>query len=443
MRRSKSYVVPCLAARIAFLVAYMNKVFRPAILVSAPASGQGKTLVTAALARAWRNQGLNVQAFKCGPDFIDSMILQAATGRPVYNLDLGMCGLEDGKAQLFRAAQTADVIVVEGVMGLYDGTPSTADIAKAFGLPVALTIDASGMAQTFAAVAHGLYGFEPSLKRGGVIANKVGSAGHTTMLKDCLSEHTPWIGALIKNEQLSLPERHLGLHLAQEISDIDARIAAAAEMLDKELPLPPTISFDAPNTQALSKPLAGKTIAIARDAAFCFIYPANIDCLENLGANLIYFSPLNDQHLPEADAYWLPGGYPELHLEAISQNSAMRSSLQQAANAGKAILAECGGMMALGQTLNGNLTFAVLEGSSQIQTKLQGLGTQHLQTPDGNIGAHTFHYGKFETTTAVSHTANSRYGQGEAVYRQNKITASFLHFYFPSNPALAARFFAS
>lgn len=443
MRRSKSYVVPCLAARFAFLVAYMNKVFRPAILVSAPASGQGKTLVTAALARAWRNQGLNVQAFKCGPDFIDSMILQAATGRPVYNLDLGMCGLEDGKAQLFRAAQTADVIVVEGVMGLYDGTPSTADIAKAFDLPVALAIDASGMAQTFGAVAHGLYDFEPSIKRAGVIANKVGSAVHATMLKGCLSEHTPWIGALIKDEQLSLPERHLGLHLAQEISDIDARIEAAAQMLDTELPLPPTISFDAPNTQALSKPLAGKTIAIARDAAFCFIYPANIDCLENLGANLIYFSPLNDQHLPEADAYWLPGGYPELHLEAISQNSAMHSSLQQAANAGKAILAECGGMMALGQTLNGSPTFAVLEGSSQIQTKLQGLGTQHLQTPDGNIGAHTFHYGKFETSTAVSHTANSRYGQGEGVYRQNNITASFLHFYFPSNPALAARFFAS
>lgn len=422
----------------------------PAILVSAPASGQGKTLVTAALARAWRNQGLNVIAFKCGPDFIDSMVLQAATGRPVYNLDLGMCGLEDGKAQLYRAAQTADVIVVEGVMGLYDGTPSTADIAKTFDLPVALAIDASGMAQTFAAVAHGLYSFEPSLKRAGVIANKVGSTGHASMLKDCLSTNTPWLGALMNDEQLSLPERHLGLHLAQEISDIDARIEAAAQMLGNQLPLPPTVSFDAPNRPILTKPLTGKTIAIARDAAFCFIYPANLDCLEALGAKLVYFSPLNDPNLPKADAYWLPGGYPELHLEAISQNNTMRSSLQQAAASNKSILAECGGMMALGDNLNGIGAFGVLEGNSQIQATLQGLGTQHLtfgdsasesSSPHNTIGAHTFHYGKFDTPMPPAYTATSRYGTGEAVYRQGSITASFLHFYFPSNPALAAKFF--
>lgn len=421
----------------------MNNISRPAFLVSAPASGQGKTLVTAAFARAWRNRGLNVQAFKSGPDFIDSMILQAATGRPVYNLDLGMCGLDDGKAQLYRAAQSADVILVEGVMGLYDGTPSTADIAKTFDLPVALVIDASAMAQTFAAVVQGLYDFKPSLKRAGVVANQVGSEGHASLLKDCVNEHAPWLGALIKNEQLCLPERHLGLHLAQEISDIDARIEAAAEMLGNELPLPPSVSFEPPNTPAFTKALAGKTIAIARDAAFCFIYPANIDCLENLGASLVYFSPLSDQQIPEADAYWLPGGYPELHLEAIRQNKGMLEALQHVAKAGKPILAECGGMMALGQTLNGSQTFGLLEGHSQIEAKLQGLGTQHVQTSAGTIGAHTFHYGKFETQTAISHTANSQYGQGEAVYRQHNITASFLHFYFPSNPMVAARFFSS
>lgn len=430
----------------------VNQISCSAILVSAPASGQGKTLVTAALARAWRNQGLNVIAFKCGPDFIDSMVLQAATGRPVYNLDLGMCGLEDGKAQLYRAAQTADVIVVEGVMGLYDGTPSSADIAKAFDLPVALAIDASGMAQTFAAVAHGLYSFEPSLKRAGVIANKVGSTGHASMLKDCLPAHTPWLGALIKDEQLSLPERHLGLHLAQEISDIDARIEAAAQMLGNELPLPRTVSFDAPDKQALTKPLTGKTIAIAQDAGFCFIYPANIDCLADLGAKLVYFSPIKDQSLPEANAYWLPGGYPEFHLDLISKNSAMRSGLQHAVASNKPILAECGGMMALGTSLNGLSTFGILEGSSEIQSKLQGLGTQHLtfgdntsegNLPDSTIGAHTFHYGKFDTPMQPAYIATSRYGKGEAVYCQGSVTASFLHFYFPSNPALAAKFFSS
>lgn len=435
----------------------MNKISCPAILVSAPASGQGKTLVTAALARAWRNQGLIVQAFKCGPDFIDSMILQAATGRPVYNLDLGMCGLEDGKAQLYRAAQVADVIIVEGVMGLYDGTPSTADIAKAFNLPVVLAIDAGGMAQTFAAVAHGLYSFEPTLQRAGVIANKVGSAGHAQMLQESLGistvPPTPWLGALINDEQLSLPERHLGLHLAQEIGDLDARIDAAAQMLGDALPLPAAVSFEAPQQLTLATPLAGKTIAIAQDAAFCFTYPANIDCLAALGAKLIYFSPLNDQSLPKADAYWLPGGYPELHLETISQNSAMRNSLQQAAASNKLILAECGGMMALAEHLNGLNAFGVLKGSSEIQTKLQGLGTQHLtldadtsenkQLQSSSIGAHTFHYGKFDTPMQPTYTANSRYGKGEAVYCQGSVTASFLHFYFPSNPALAAKFFTS
>jgi cobyrinic acid a,c-diamide synthase len=421
----------------------------PAVLVSAAASGQGKTLVTAALARAWRNRGLTVQAFKCGPDFIDSMILQVATGRPVYNLDLGMCGLEDAKAQLYNAAMHADVIIAEGVMGLYDGTPSTADIAKTFDLPVALVIDAGGMAQTFAAIAHGLYDFEPTLKRAGLIANKVGSPGHATMLKDALASHaqhtnvaTPWLGALVKDEKFSLPERHLGLHLAHEISDIEQRIEAAAQMLGADSPLPPIVEFEAPTQAMLPNLLQGKTIAIARDAAFCFIYQANIDCLQAMGANLIYFSPLQAD-LPEADAYWIPGGYPELHLETISQNTEMRSGLAKAANAGKPILAECGGMMALGQQINGSPTFDLIAGTSEIQPKLQGLGTQHVTTEQGTIGAHTFHYGRFDTSMSPSYVAKSKYRTGEAVYIENNITSSFLHFYFPSNPTMAAQFFLS
>jgi cobyrinic acid a,c-diamide synthase len=422
-------------------------------LVSAAASGQGKTLVTAALARAWRNRGLTVQAFKCGPDFIDSMILQVATGRPVYNLDLGMCGLADAQAQLYQAAQQADVIIAEGVMGLYDGTPSTADIAKTFNLPVALVIDASGMAQTFAAVAHGLYDFEPRLLRAGVIANKVGSTGHATMLKDAISNSTkrahpsnqdiPWLGALLKDAQFSLPERHLGLHLAHEISDIEQRIEAAAQMLGADLPLPPIVNFEAPNVQVLPHLLKGKTIAVARDAAFCFIYPANIDCLKAMSAEVVYFSALDDVALPEADAYWIPGGYPELHLERIQQNTQMQASLKAAKQAGKPILAECGGMMALGQSINGSPTFDVITGESTMQAKLQGLGTQHLTTPQGIIGAHTFHYGQFQTPLPPAHVANSKYRQGEAVYVDGSVTASFLHFYFPSNPIMAAQFFLS
>ena len=421
----------------------MSSISCPAVLVSAPASGQGKTLCTAALARAWRNRGLKVQCFKSGPDFLDSMILEVATGRPVYNLDLGMCSADDGAAQLYQAAQTADVILVEGVMGLYDGAPSSADLALQFDLPVLVTIDASAMAQTFSAIAAGLLSYNLALKPAGVIANKLGSVGHGKLLQEALPKHLSWFGALLKEDAFTLPERHLGLHRAAEIKDLEAKIEAAAKALrdSSDLPLPPLVTFNPPAQAALPQLLAGRTIAIARDAAFCFIYPANVACLQAMGATLIYFSPIADNNLPEAHGYWLPGGYPELHLADLKQNTRMKAGLKAALEAGKPILAECGGMMALGETLNGEAAFGLLAGHSTIEPKLQGLGTQTLATAHGTLAAHTFHYGKFETSLNMAHQATSQYGSGEAVYRQRGITASFLHFYFPSNPAASAAIF--
>lgn len=417
-----------------------------AMLMAAPASGQGKTMTTAALARAYCHRGLRVQAFKCGPDFIDGMILEVATGKPVYNLDLGMCGEADAQRLLHQAAQDNDVILLEGVMGLYDGNPSCADIAERFGIPVALVINAKAMAQTFAAIAYGLYAFRPVLKRAGVIANQVGSDGHAKMIQEALPAYISWLGAMKYDAQLSLPERHLGLHLAQEITDIDQRIEAAAQLLGPDIPLPPAVYFSAPEQPAITPLLQGKTIAVAKDAAFCFTYQANLDLLQALGAKVAFFSPLHDAQLPAADAYWLPGGYPELHLEQLQHNHSMRESLHATAVAGKPILAECGGMLALGERLNGQPVFGLLPGHSEIQTKLQGLGTQHAtfsstSGDSASIGAHTFHYGKFETDLPVIAQGKGKYGAGEPVYRQNNIIASFLHFYFPSNPTLAAQFF--
>lgn len=421
----------------------MNEILCPAVLVSAPASGQGKTLSTAALARAWKNRGLNVRAFKCGPDFLDPMVLEKATGQPVYNLDLGMCGEQDGLVRLYSAAQTADIIIVEGVMGLYDGTPSSADIAVRFGLPVMVTIDASGMAQTFGAVASGLLAYQPELTPAGVLANKVGSIGHANMLRESLPPHLSWFGALLRDEAIALPERHLGLFRASEVDDIEARIEAAAIALANsgDLPLPPLVTFKQPAASTTPALLAGKTIAIARDEAFCFIYPANLDCLNELGATLEFFSPLHDKFLPEADAYWLPGGYPELHLKEISENIAMHEALKSACIAGKPILAECGGLMALSESINGTPTFKLLAGNSKIESRFQGLGTQHVMLPEGELGAHTFHYGSFSTPLTAAFQASSKRGQGEAVYQQGNITASFLHFYFASNPQAAASLF--
>nr|WP_294840702.1 cobyrinate a,c-diamide synthase [uncultured Methylotenera sp.] len=414
-----------------------------ALLVSAPASGQGKTFITAALARAWRNQGLRVQAFKCGPDFLDPMILEVATGRPVYNLDFTMCGESDAEAQLYRAAQDADLIIVEGVMGLYDGSPSSADIAVRFNLPVLLTIDAGGMAQTFGALANGLLSHKPDLIPAGVLANKTGSAGHGKLLQDSLPPHLNWFGALQKNEALSLPERHLGLFRAGEISDLEQKIEQAANALAPDLPLPPSVTFNAPTTAAIAKPLAGKVIAIARDEAFCFIYQANLDSLTDMGARLEFFSPLHDQALPEADAYWLPGGYPELHLNEISNNLAMKHALQAALTANKPILAECGGMMALSAHLNDEPCFGLLPGVSKIEERLQGLGSLKAAFPDGELGAHTFHYGSFTTELPPIASAKTRFGKVENIYQHGSILASFLHFYFASNPNLAAQLFTA
>lgn len=421
----------------------MNPISCPAVLISAPASGQGKTLITAALARAWRNRGLRVQAFKCGPDFLDPMILATATGRPVYNLDFTMCSEADGEAQLYRAAQNADLIIVEGVMGLYDGTPSSADIAQRFNLPVIITIDAGGMAQTFGALASGLLGYRPELVGAGVLANKVGSDGHAKLLRDSLPPHLSWFGALAKNENLSLPERHLGLFRASEITDLEEKIETAATALAElsALPLPPAVVFNAPAQATLPQLLNNKTIAIARDEAFCFIYQANLDCLTDMGAKLKFFSPLHDQTLPEADAYWLPGGYPELHLDAISQNSTMRDALNTVLIANKPILAECGGMMALSESIDGKPTFGLLPGNSQIHKRLQGLGSLKADLPQGPLGAHTFHYGSFETTLDPIASAATRFGKTENVYLHSSIHASFLHFYFASNPEATAKLF--
>lgn len=415
----------------------------PALLLSAPASGQGKTLCTAALARAWRDRGLKVQVFKCGPDFLDPMILQVASGKPVYNLDLGMCGISEAQRLLHRAARENDVILLEGVMGLFDGTPSSADIALQFGIPVALAIDASAMAQTFGAMAAGLLGFDNAIQPAGVIANRIGGKGHADFLRTSLPGNIPWLGALPASQAYSLPERHLGLYRAGEIEDIEQRIQSAAHALSESsaLPLPPAVDFRPADRQDFPQLLTGKTIAIARDEAFCFIYPANVECLEAMGAHLEYFSPLHDEAAPDADAYWLPGGYPELHMPAISSNYSMRDSLKQAYNSGKPILAECGGMMALSESIDGQAAFGLLPGHSRVEKQLQGIGTQTLTIGQTSINTHTFHHGVFETSLQPQLFSETPYGKGEVFYRHGSISASFLHFYFPSNPQAAAGFF--
>ena len=323
------------------------------VLVSAVASGQGKTTVTAALARKFKRQGQRVRVFKTGPDFIDPMLLERASGAPVQSLDLWIVGLDACRQLLAQAALEADVILIEGVMGLYDGNPSSADLARAFGVPVLAVIDAAAMAQTAGALVLGLRDYGP-VDLAGVIANRVGSAGHAAMVADSL-RGVPLLGSLPRQAH-SLPERHLGLVLPGEVAELEQLLDQLAEQLQFDdaawqrlalttLPAPP--AYEPPVAA-----LAGKTIAIARDAAFAFLYPANLACLCELGADLCFFSPLADQPVPlDADALYLPGGYPELHTATLAQADNWQQSVRDFHAAGKPIVAECGGMMVLAETL--------------------------------------------------------------------------------------------
>ncbi len=423
----------------------------PAVLISAPASGQGKTTVTAALARYHRNRGLRVRVFKTGPDFLDPMILGRACGHPVEPLHLWMVGEAACRALLFEAAREADLILVEGSMGLFDGEPSGADLAAAFNLPVLALIDAGGMAQTFGAVVHGLRGYRPGLAFAGVIANRVGGPGHGRMLEAATPAGVRFFGALPRDEAFSLPDRHLGLVQAGEIADLDARLEQAAAAVEAAglTAVPAPVTFTAARLPAPEPWLRGVRIAVARDAAFAFLYPGNLKLLEAMGAELRFFSPLAGERLPGADAVWLPGGYPELHLEALAANAALKADLRRHRAAGYPLLAECGGFLYLLEELAGAeghpaAMAGLLPGRAWLEGRLQGLGLQAAPLPEGELRGHTFHHTRAVVgLDPLTHCQRAREGgsPGEAVYRDGRLTATYLHAWFPSNPEAVARLF--
>jgi cobyrinic acid a,c-diamide synthase len=426
----------------------------PALFISAPASGQGKTTVTAALARHHATRGRTVQVFKTGPDFIDPTILERASGRPVYQLDLWMGGEAHCRSLLYDAAGTADLILVEGVMGLYDGTPSSADLARLFGIPVLAVIDAAAMAQTFGALAFGLAHFAKALPWYGVLANRVGGPGHAELTRQSVPAGMRFLGGLCRDAALELPDRHLGLVQAQEVTDLDRRLSAAAAALEhtEALDMPPAVELSAPQARASApapgRPLAGVRIGIARDEAFSFLYPANLDLLRALGAELECFSPLTATDLPRVDSLYLPGGYPELHLERLSANGALAAALRRHVDAGKPAYAECGGMLYLLESLTDQRgrrasLAGVLPGHALMHERLQSIGYHTAPFPGGEMRGHSFHHSSIETPLGpAAHTGRAPAGAaGEAIYRRERLVATYFHGYFPSSPDAAAQLF--
>jgi len=442
----------------------------PAILIAAPASGQGKTTVTAALARLHARQGRRVRVFKCGPDFLDPHWHQLASGAPVHQLDLWMNGETDCAQRLHDAARESDLVLIEGVMGLFDGSPSAADLARHFGVPVLAVVDASAMAGTFGALAFGLRHYRPGLPWAGVLANRVGSVRHADMLRDGLQDADDWMGALMRVQAAGhapaaakaaaalLPERHLGLVAAHELDDSQQRLDAAADAL-AATPLGQmtldelqcwAVDFPAPAAAPAVAPLlAGRTVAVGRDAAFCFIYAANVQCLEQMGARVVFFSPLHDAALPDCDAVWLPGGYPELHTDRIAANTGMKASLMAHVLQRKPLWAECGGMMALFESITltdgtQHPVWGLLPGHVTVHKRLAALGPQQLVVDGHTLRGHTFHYSTAQSDApVVSRTSRPDQPEaadaGEALYRLGSIHASYFHAWFPSNPLAVAR----
>jgi cobyrinic acid a,c-diamide synthase len=416
----------------------------PALLVSGCASGQGKTTVTAALARYHSRAGRRVRVFKTGPDFIDPMVLEIASAAPVYNLDCWMVGTEASQALLAAAANEADLILVEGAMGLYDGEPSTADLAATFGLPVVVVIDANAMAQTFGAVAKGLKEYRP-VPFAGVIANRVAGSQHAHMLAQSLPSDIELVAALSETTN-SIPERHLGLVQAAELTDLPAVLDELASLLNESgyTGLPRPVAFANTTVCVPDRLLERYRVAVARDAAFSFLYRANLDCLAAMGAELVFFSPLADEPVPPADAVYLPGGYPELHAARLAGNSSWLTSVREFAETNRPVLAECGGMMVLFDTLTTqdgaeHRLAGLLPGKVMMGQRLAAIGLQSLALPEGELRGHTFHYSRLETPIEpVYRCIPYRYGAGEHVYRRGPIIASYLHAYFPSNPRAVA-----
>ncbi len=429
-----------------------EKVICPALFFCAPASGQGKTTITAGIARYHRNQGRDVRVFKTGPDYLDPLILERASGNPVAQLDLWMVGEKECRQILYEAAGQADLILIEGVMGMFDGNPSGADMSACFGIPVAIVIDASAMTRTFGAIALGLATHRPELTIAGVIGNNLGSQRHQDLIAEAMPASIPLIGCVRRHPDVLLPERHLGLIHPDEVDDIEYRLDQLAEIMDQSglTALPPVVEFDPGQTPAIDRQLKNRVIAVARDDAFTFIYAANIKLLQDMGATCIWFSPLVDEVLPDADALWFPGGYPELHQERLSKNRLLADQIIRFCKSGKKVLAECGGMLYLMESLtdvDGNRSdmLGLIPGHGIMRDRGGCQGMQTAPLPCGDVRAHAHHRTRCENTARpIAFGKRARHSApGEPIYQIDNITASYLHLYFPSNPDAIATLFTN
>ena len=382
----------------------------PSLLIAAPLSESGKSTLTMGLLRAYTRRGLATQAFKCGPDYVDPKLHSVATGRPAVNLDLFMYGAEHVQALYDHYSQDAQAVIVEGVMGLFDGYDrdkgSAADIARLLDLPVVLVVTPRSMAYTVAPLLYGLQHFDPRIQIAGVIFNKVSSERHLTYLTQAATDAgVPVLGSLPRVDDIAIPSRYLGLDV-DDLAQIDRYADQVADLLEQHLDIDHLLAISSERKErpheapALQKQPSStpRRIAVARDDAFNFLYQENVRQLEQWG-EVTYFSPLSDKALPPSDFVYLPGGYPELHLEQLSANKSILDSLRDYIRGGGAMLAEGGGMLLLCEAIvdekgTSYPLVGALQQTATMQQRVLALGYRQLEIEGVAVRGHEFHYSR-------------------------------------------------
>lgn len=434
----------------------------PAVMIAGTHSGVGKTSVTLGLIGALRGRGLAVQPFKIGPDFIDPLHHTHASGRTSRNLDGWMLDTKTNLERFARATADADVAVIEGVMGLFDGSEgssergSSAEMAKLLGLPVVLVMDAGAMARSAAALIHGFASFDPELRIAGVILNNVGGEAHAEMIREAVTKSVPILGAIPRVPDLAVPERHLGLHLPHEArrdyvqtltsiveEHIDIAALLQAGRMARPTPPPPTASVP-PKVR----------VGVARDEAFCFYYPENLELLQQAGAELVEFSPIRDPLPGDLDGLYIGGGYPELHAAELAANHGATHAVRDFCEHGGPVYAECGGLMYLGQTLQLDDSTYELCGALPLGTRMPAglsIGYVEVNTTGGifdegqTARGHLFHHSQIIGKPAVDRcytVRSARGGTSDEGYAAGNVLASYIHLHFSSAPEMSAAFTA-
>jgi cobyrinic acid a,c-diamide synthase len=428
------------------------------VVVAGTSSGVGKTTVATGLMAAFRSRGLRVASAKVGPDFIDPGYHALATGRPPRNLDAWICGRDLMAPLAARAAHGADVLVVEGVMGLFDGPASTAEVATLLDAPVVLVVDASAMSGSVAALVHGFATFDPAVRVAGIVLNRVGSDGHEVLLREALEPlGIPVVGALRRDDAFGWRDRHLGLvpvveqadavrqslgRLADAVThgcDLDALLALAQTA-------PPLTAGELPaaNRQPQAQPVR---IAVAGGPAFSFTYPDNLELLAQAGAELVPFDPAADAALPERiDGLYAGGGFPEVFVDALAANRPLLDDVHQRVAHGLTIWAECGGLLWLSRSLDGHPLANVIPADGRMTDRLS-LGyrraTMRVDTPLAPAGTelkgHEFHYSTLDPAGDAL-DLSGRFGQGRAGFASPTLLAAYVHFHLAATPEVAERF---